>query len=236
MRGFRNKIIFLECIVFYVLVVMGFVSGRLAPEEDLDSVDTYIHAESDPYQELPKKVALTFDDGPHPTYTVQLLDGLKKRGVRATFFVIGKHAEEYPELISRMQEEGHLIGNHTYSHLQLKKSNREEFKEELKKTNAIIEEITGEKVQYVRPPYGCWDKDFEEELSMFPILWDVDPVDWRSGNAGYVVQRVIGKVQEGDIVLLHDYYGSSVEAALQIVDVLQKQGYEFVTVEELLME
>ena len=119
------------------------------------------------------KVALTFDDGPHPKYTAELLDGLKERGVHATFFVTGEHAEQYPELIKRMSEEGHLIGNHTYSHIQLKKSNHEKFKEELIKTNEIISDITGRDVTFVRPPYGTWEKKFETELNLFPVLWNI---------------------------------------------------------------
>ena len=125
-----------------------------------------------------RKIAITFDDGPHPYYTEQLLDGLQERGVKATFFVTGMHAEQYPELICRMSEEGHLIGNHTYSHMQLRSGNREEFRKELIKTNEVISGITGEEVLYVRPPYGSWDKSFEEELNMFPVLWTVDPLDW----------------------------------------------------------
>lgn len=124
-----------------------------------------------------KKIALTFDDGPHPAYTEQLLDGLQERGVHVTFFVTGEHAELHPEIIERMSEEGHLIGNHTYSHIQLTAGNREEFKEELIRTNEIIMEITGQEVIYVRPPYGSWDKKFETELNMFPVLWSVDTLD-----------------------------------------------------------
>ena len=101
-----------------------------------------------------KKIALTFDDGPHPYYTEQLLDGLKEREVRATFFVMGKNVEQYPELVERMSEEGHLVGNHTYSHMQLSQSNEDAFREELVKTNEMIEKLTGQEVQYVRPPYG----------------------------------------------------------------------------------
>ncbi len=183
-----------------------------------------------------RKIALTFDDGPHPYYTEQLLDGLKERGVHATFFVTGKHVELYPELIERMNEEGHLIGNHTYSHMQLSKANGEEFKQELVKTNALIEELTGQEVQYVRPPYGTWDKKFEQELNMFPVLWTIDPLDWCSDNVACIVQRVTGKAQENAIILMHDEYKSTVTAALQIVDILQEQGYEFVTVDELLFD
>lgn len=183
-----------------------------------------------------KKVALSFDDGPHPTYTEQLLDGLKKRGVKATFFVTGEHAALHPDIIRRMSEEGHLIGNHTYTHIQLNASNRERFKEELIQTNEVIAEITGEEVLYVRPPYGSWDKTLEDELNMFPVLWTVDPLDWCSSNASCIVRSVVGDVEENDIILMHDYYDTSVTAALEIVDELLAEGYTFVTVEEILFD
>lgn len=183
-----------------------------------------------------RKIAITFDDGPHPYYTEQLLNGLKERGVKATFFVTGMHAEQYPELIRRMSEEGHLIGNHTYSHMQLSSSNSEAFKEELVRTNETIEQLTGQEVQYVRPPYGTWDKKFEKELNMFPVLWTVDPLDWCSDNVSGIVKKVTTKVKENSIILLHDEYKSTVTAALQIVDELMEEGYEFVTVDELLFD
>lgn len=183
-----------------------------------------------------KKIALTFDDGPHPVYTPLLLDGLAKRKVNATFFITGENAEAYPELVKRMQEEGHLIGNHTYSHIQLTRGNREKFKGELKKTNEIIEEITGQGVTYVRPPYGSWDKSFEKELNMIPVLWSIDPLDWCCDDAACVVRKVESAAEENAIILLHDSYPSTVTAALQIVDDLQKQGYVFVTVEEILFD
>ena len=183
-----------------------------------------------------KKIALTFDDGPHPYYTEQLLDGLKERGVHATFFVTGEHAKLHPDIIERIHEEGHLIGNHTYSHIQLRKSNREEFKEQLLQTNEIIEEITGEEVIYVRPPYGTWDKTFEKELNMIPVLWTVDPLDWCSSNVACITEKVVEKAKENDIILMHDYYDTTVTAALNIVDELQEEGYVFVTVEEILFD
>ena len=187
-------------------------------------------------EELAQKIALTFDDGPHPKYTEQLLDGLKERNVVATFFVTGENAENYPEIIRREQEEGHLIGNHTYSHIQLTQDNREQFKAELMKTNTIIEEITGQGVTYVRPPYGSWDKTFEKELNMIPVLWSIDPLDWCCDDAACVVRKVESAAEENAIILLHDSYPSTVTAALQIVDDLQKQGYVFVTVEEILFD
>lgn len=183
-----------------------------------------------------KKIALTFDDGPHPYYTEKLLDGLKERGVVATFFVTGEHASLHPDVIKRMHEEGHMIGNHTYSHIQLTSANKEEFKEELVATSEVIEEIIGEEVIYVRPPYGCWDKSLETELNMIPVLWTIDPLDWCSDDAGCVANKVIAKAGENEIILMHDYYESSVEAALKVVDELLEEGYTFVTVEEILFE
>ena len=193
-------------------------TGKIAGEED-----------------VAKKIALTFDDGPHPRYTEQLLDGLKERNVVATFFVTGENAQNYPNIIRREQEEGHLIGNHTYSHIQLTSGNRETFREELVKTNEILENITGEKVSFVRPPYGSWDKSFEKELNMFPVLWTIDPLDWCSKSSADVEKRILSKARENAIILLHDEYASSIEAALFIVDELQSQGYVFVTVEEIML-
>ena len=183
-----------------------------------------------------RKIALTFDDGPHPYYTEQLLDGLKERGVVVTFFVTGEHAKLHPDVIKRMQEEGHLIGNHTYSHMQLTRNNRERFKEELIATNEVLKEITGEETEFVRPPYGSWDKSFEKELNMFPVLWTVDPLDWSSRNASRITEKIVNKVEENDIILMHDYYDTSVTAALQTVDELLEEGYTFVTVEEILFD
>lgn len=183
-----------------------------------------------------KKIAITFDDGPHPVYTEKLLDGLKKRNIKATFFVLGAKAEKYPKIIERMQKEGHIIGNHTYSHIQLRSNNREKFREELLLTNRVIREITGREAQYVRPPYGTWDKKLEEELNMFPVLWSVDPNDWCTGNADRVTKSIVNKAKENSIILLHDCYQSSVDAALASIDSLVEKGFRFVTVEEILFE
>lgn len=206
--------------------------GSAVRAESLGTVQVIGSAEA----ENAKKIALTFDDGPHPVYTPVLLDGLAKRKVKATFFITGENAEAYPELVKRMQEEGHLIGNHTYSHIQLTQGNREKFKGELVKTNEIIEEITGQGVTYVRPPYGSWDKSFEKELNMIPVLWNIDPLDWCCNDASCVIRKVESAAGEDAIILLHDSYPSTVTAALQIVDDLQQRGYVFVTVEEILFD
>jgi len=183
-----------------------------------------------------KKIALTFDDGPHPFYTEQLLKGLKERNVRASFFITGQNVEAYPEIVKEMYEDGHLIGNHTYSHTQLTGRNQEEFKQEIIKTNEAIREVTGQDTIYVRPPYGSWNKEFEKELNMFPVLWSIDPLDWCSSDVSCIVRNVCAKAKENDIILMHDQYKSTVTAALKIVDELQDEGFEFVTVDELMFD
>ena len=183
-----------------------------------------------------KKVAITFDDGPNPDYTPDLLKGLKERGVSATFFLLGKEVEKYPELVEQMHAEGHLIGTHSYEHVNLCNLTDEKAIEQVDKTNALIEKITGERPQFIRPPYGCWKKNLDYKTSMIEVLWDVDPLDWKTGNSDGVVSRVLKNVEEGDIILLHDASASSVKAALSIIDKLQEDGYLFVTVDEIVLE
>lgn len=182
------------------------------------------------------KVALTFDDGPHPVCTPQLLDGLKKRDVKVTFFVTGENVESYPEIVKRASEEGHLIGKHTFHHVQLTAANSDDFKKEIISTNDIIQEVTGKETSFIRPPYGSWDKKYEKELNMFPVLWDVDPLDWCSTNVDKIVRSVLAGTKENSIILMHDSYDSTVTAALQVVDILKAEGYEFVTVDEILFD
>lgn len=182
------------------------------------------------------KIALTFDDGPHPVYTPKLLEGLRKRNVKCTFFVTGENASLYPELIEQMQKDGHLVGNHTYHHVQLSAVGEDIFLQELEETNRVLEEILGTEILFVRPPYGDWSKQIEQKINMFPVLWDVDPLDWCTGNVSKVRQTVLNNVEDDSIILMHDYYETSVEAALEIVDALIQEGYEFVTVDELLVE
>ncbi len=180
-----------------------------------------------------KKIAITFDDGPHPVYTLKLLDGLAQRNVKATFFIIGESAERYPEVIKRIYDEGHLIGNHTYSHVQLTCISSTRAIEEIRKTNDIVASITGETVRYIRPPFGLYNKTLAASSNLIPILWTVDPRDWSVLNTNSVVSHVVKKVKENDVILLHDIFDTSVDAALQIIDILLEQGYTFVTVDEL---
>ena len=183
-----------------------------------------------------KKVAITFDDGPNPDYTEELLAGLKERGVNATFFLLGKEVEKYPDIVKDISDGGHLIGTHSYEHVNLSNLSDTAAIEQVDKTNAAIYDITGKYPEYIRPPYGCWKCNLDYETKMIEVLWDVDPKDWATDNSGVIAKRVIDKVGENDIILLHDASESSVKAAFAIIDELKKEGYTFVTVEEILME
>lgn len=179
------------------------------------------------------KVAITFDDGPSTVYTEILLDGLKERGVKATFFLTGREIQYSEDVVRRMSKEGHIVGNHTYSHIDLKRSNYETSKEEIEKTNECIKRVTGKTPKYIRPPYGDWDDRLLEETDMSIVLWSVDPEDWKDQNAGIVARRVIKNTKPGDIILLHDIFKTSVNAAFIIIDELQKKGYDFVTIDKI---
>lgn len=184
----------------------------------------------------PKYVALTFDDGPSRKCTPVLLDGLKERDVHVTFFLMGKNIEGNEEIVKRMSDEGHLIGNHSYEHIQLTKAGPEAVCEAVEHTQKQIEAITGKRPEYIRPPYGDWNEELEEEIGMIPVLWSVDSLDWKLKDTGKILRRVLKDVKDGDIILLHDIFSSSVEAALELIDILQKEGYVFVTADELLIE
>lgn len=188
---------------------------------------------ADAAAELPaevKYIALTFDDGPRRDTTEKLLDGLRERGASATFFLVGEEIAGKEDLVKRMAAEGHQIGNHTWSHVRLE--NAGTAGQEIRMTERALEELLGEKDYWLRPPYGIMDEGVETNVPL--VKWSVDPRDWESRSTAKVVQAVLRDAGPNAIILLHDIYPTSVEAALQIVDALEKEGYWFVTVEELL--
>ena len=187
-------------------------------------------------KEEKKKLALTFDDGPNPDYTEILLEGLKERDVKCTFFLLGAECEKYPELVQKINEEGHLIGVHSYEHVNLANLTDEAAIRQVDRTNEILYKLTGKHAEYIRPPYGCWKCNLDYETTMIEVLWDVDPLDWKTDNSDVIAKRVFEAVRENDIILLHDASESSVNAAFKIIDGLLAQDYTFVTVEELLLD
>ena len=187
-----------------------------------------VQAKGEDADAVKKKVALTFDDGPDPDYTEMLLDGLKKRNVKATFFLLGKQAEAYPDIVKRMHKEGHMIGNHSYDHVNLANLSKTDAAKQIWMTSEAIHKITGEYPQYLRPPFGNEPPECSCAKNMMTVLWDVDPLDWCCGSSSTVIEKVVKAVEEDDIILLHDASESSVEAALGIIDALEKQGYELI--------
>ena len=180
----------------------------------------------------PQYIALTFDDGPSPETTERLLDGLKERGAHATFFLIGEQIDGMENVVKRMRDEGHQIGNHTYSHTRLDRGSDDALRE-LQKTDARLREVLGEGEHWVRPPWGFVSDAVKPCINTPLIYWSVDTEDWRSRNADLICRIIVQNAQSGDIVLLHDIYPESVDAALRAIDTLSAQGYQFVTVEEL---
>lgn len=179
-------------------------------------------------------VAITFDDGPRSSTTTRLLDELALREIPATFFLIGERIAGNEDLIRRMSAEGHQVGVHSYSHIRLTALSREDFTKEVDQTRAQLAAILGAGEYWLRPPYGIVDDSVKAWAGSPIVLWSVDPEDWKDRNTQRIVGEVLSHVKDGDIILFHDIYDSSVDAAVQVVDALLNQGYCFVTVEQLL--
>lgn len=181
----------------------------------------------------PKLVALTFDDGPGP-YTAKLLDGLKERGIHATFFCQGSRAEVYPELIKRIVAEGHQLANHSYNHPNLNELSLQNALYQVSRTEQIFNElIGGSESYYLRPPYGNTTQQIRNELQVPVVIWSVDTIDWQLLNREAVKNKILHDTFDGSIVLMHDIHYTTVDAILDALDTLEARGYEFVTVKEL---
>ena len=183
--------------------------------------------------ETPGLIALTFDDGPRRSTTTALLDGLAQRGVKATFFLIGAQIEHNEDVVRRMDEEGHQIGIHTFDHVYLTGLSKADFDAQVASTRQALMDILGHDGFLLRPPYGMVDAAVRQNAGCPIILWSIDPEDWGDQNAAREVEHVVANARDGAVILLHDIFPASVEAALAIVDQLHAQGYLFLTIEEL---
>lgn len=183
-----------------------------------------------------KLVAITFDDGPSK-YTTTLVDELKKREVPATFFVLGSEIEKFPEVLKFAFDAGNEIGIHSYKHKLFTKLSEEEILEQVSKTKNLISEVTNYTPTLIRVPYGSTNKNIKKVLSdhnLTSVLWSVDSLDWKFKNTKKTYNYVMKKFKGNDIILMHDSYQTSVEAAALIIDKLQSECYTFVTVSEFL--
>lgn len=178
-------------------------------------------------------VAITFDDGPRRDTTANLLDGLAQRGVRATFFLVGLSVEGNEDLVLRMDAEGHQVGIHSQNHKMLTELQGAALYWEVDELRHTLSELLGRREFMVRPPYGLISPAVCRGADGPVILWSVDPEDWADEDTARQVDHIVSRVEDGDIILLHDIYPTSVDTALQVVDELLKRGFYFVTVEEL---
>ena len=179
-------------------------------------------------------IALTFDDGPYPKVTGHILDVLEKNGVCATFFVLGSRIEGREDVLTRMDELGCEIGNHSFSHADLTRLSKADCQRELSDTDAEIRRVTGHEASVVRPPYGYYNKTVMSAAGRPLILWTVDTNDWRGKAPGEIADYVIQQAKEGSVILMHDQQTQTADAMEMIIPTLIEEGFRFVTVSELI--
>jgi peptidoglycan-N-acetylglucosamine deacetylase len=203
------------------------------PGETHSKPATYTQAHVDqPY------IAMTFDDGPSAENTPRLLEMLKQRDIKATFFLIGQNVASNPDLVRRILAEGHEIGNHSWTHPQLSKLSDQKVTAEITKTQDAIKEASGFTPTLLRPPYGAitprqreW---IENQFGLSIILWSVDPFDWKRPGASVITQRILSQARPGAIILSHDIHKQTVDAMPATLDGLMRKGFKFVTVSQLI--
>ncbi len=185
-----------------------------------------------------KVVAMTFDDGPHPSNTPRLLKILRDRNIKATFYVVGKNVKAYPHIVRQIISEGHEIGNHTWTHGSLTSMSDEQIRRELKMSADAVFEAAGYRPHTIRPPYGAVNQRIKElmfaEFGYPTIMWSVDPQDWRRPGVSVVTSRIVNASHPGAILLAHDIHAPTIDAMPATFDQLLAKGYRFVTVSQLM--
>ncbi|MBQ3353423.1 polysaccharide deacetylase family protein [Candidatus Saccharibacteria bacterium] len=183
-----------------------------------------------------KLIALTFDDGPSPSTTPALLNILKMRDVPATFFVLGNMARNYPDIIKHASEEGHEIANHTMYHQNLIRISANSVQADINESRSVLEGILGQSPSLTRPPYGNINDNVRRSVGTPMILWSVDTLDWKTRDPDSILSVAMDEVHDGAIILMHDIYDTTVSAVPKLIDTMRQNGYEFVTISELVKE
>lgn len=226
----RKEIIDLEEITIDIPVV-------IASQENSEgiSLDQNIEMISSERNIDPNKpmVALTFDDGPHKSTTIPILDTLREYNGVGTFFILGNRIKNNENLLKRMVLEENEIGNHSFNHKQLTTISSSEVKLQIDKTQNAVLEVIGSKPKVMRPTYGSYNSQLRSQIDMPMILWSIDTLDWKSKDANLIASHVLDNVKDGDIVLMHDIYSTTAEAVKILVPELISRGFQLVTVSEL---
>lgn len=208
-------------------------------ENILDNNKADVLQENEP-QEQPveqvhqKRIALTFDDGPHQNVTSQILTTLKKYEVKATFFVIGQNVVKYPDIVKKADAYGHEIASHSWSHKNLTKLNAQQMHAEIDRANEAICDATGKIPTMYRPPYGAIDEKVRETIDLTPVLWNIDTLDWQHKSPKKTLANLKAQAKDNGIILMHDIHQQSADALEEVILYLKDEGYEFVTTSQLL--
>lgn len=241
---YNRLIVILSVISFIILIwVLGVMVWKdLAKEppvivdvksDAVEVLEPVLTRSDNEYFAGKKLVAFTFDDGPNFKVTERLLEEAAKRDAKLTFFMVGNRLEKQADLVKRVFDEGHTVGNHSFSHKNLNKLSVENYLYEIDHTNELLKNITGQDVVFLRPPYGNYTKSILSNVNMSFILWNVDTLDWKSRNAQMVYEEAIKDIEDGDVVLFHDLYETSVDGAIMAMDYLIEQGFAFVSLDEM---
>jgi peptidoglycan/xylan/chitin deacetylase (PgdA/CDA1 family) len=228
---------------FGLIILFGFLGGLIGYAQEAQPSPTPVETPAKPATYTQARVdqpfiAMTFDDGPSAENTPRLLEMLKQRNIKATFFLIGQNAASNPEIVRRILADGHEIGNHSWTHPQLSKLSDDRVTGEITKTQEAIKGASGFTPTLLRPPYGAitprqreW---IENRFGLNIILWSVDPFDWKRPGASVITQRILSQVHPGAIILSHDIHKQTVDAMPATLDGLIRKGYRFVTVSQLI--
>ena len=249
-KNYSEKALNIFLILLLLITALMLFPGEVQAEADQDYPTDFeekqggyhgVFFRAGPEQKM--KIALSFDDGPSSNYTPLILDILKEYEIKATFFLLGKQVERHPELARRSDREGHSIGNHSYSHRNFTRLDWETVKkQEIERTGKLIEDLTGQSPELVRPPFGKITEEqivLLSELGYKVINWSVDTKDWRedNNNPGMLLTRTRLKVHPGAIILMHDGGGDrshTVEFLPELIEMLQNKGYDLVSVDDML--
>ncbi|MGM0524463.1 MAG: polysaccharide deacetylase family protein [Bacillota bacterium] len=206
---------------------------KTSPTDKEEEVETETPT-NQPTSSDKKKIAITFDDGPHPENTLKALQLLDKYDMKATFFMLGSRIDFYPDLVQEVFDQGHEIGNHTWNHKQLTKISDKDIKEEIDSVNQRLEGIIGESATVFRPPYGATNNHVESFLTVPSVLWTIDTLDWKTKDKEAILAEVKENLKPGAIILMHDIHATTIDALELVLPYLEEQGYTSVEVSKVL--